>query len=49
MLGGIDSFANAQADNAGVGVPQNFVTIDFSPGTQPFPPFVMAAYVIRVK
>ncbi len=48
-VGGIDSFATAQADNAGVGVPQNFVTTDFSPGAQPFPPYVTAVYVIRVK
>ena len=48
-LGGIDSFATAQADNAGVGVAQNFVTVDFSPGAQPFPPYITAVYVIRVK
>ena len=48
-LGGIDSFATAQADNAGVGTAQNFVTIDFSPGAQPFPPYVTAVFVIRVK
>ena len=48
-LGGIDSFATAQADNAGVGTPQTFVTTDFSPGAQPFPPYVTAVYVIRVK
>ena len=48
-VGGIDSFATAQADNAGVGAAQNFVTIDFSPGAQPFPPYVTAVYVIRVK
>jgi hypothetical protein len=48
-LGGIDSFATAQADNAGVGTPQSFVTTDFSPGAQPFPPYVTAVYVIRVK
>jgi hypothetical protein len=47
--GGIDSFATALADNAGVGTPQNFVTVDFSPGAQPFPPYVTAVYVIRVK
>ncbi len=48
-LGGIDSFATAQADNAGVNPPNSFVTVDFSPGAQPFPPFVTAVYVIRVK
>ncbi len=48
-VGGIDSFATAQADNAGGGTAQNFVTIDFSPGAQPFPPYVTAVYVIRVK
>jgi hypothetical protein len=48
-LGGISDFATAQADNAGVGTAQNFVTTDFSPGAQPFPPFVTAVYVIRVK
>ena len=48
-LGGIDSFATAQADNAGVGTPQTFVTTDFSPGAMPFPPFITAVYVIRVK
>jgi hypothetical protein len=47
--GGIDSFGTALADNAGVGTAQNFVTIDFSPGAQPFPPYVTAVYVIRVK
>ena len=48
-LGGIDSFATAQADNSGMGTPQNFVTTDFSPGAVPFPPYVTAVYVIRVK
>jgi hypothetical protein len=48
-IGGIDSFATAQADNAGLGTVQNFVTIDFSPGAQPFPPYITAVYVIRVK
>ena len=48
-VGGIGEFATAQADNAGVGVAQNFVTVDFSPGAQPFPPYVTAVYVIRVK
>jgi hypothetical protein len=48
-VGGIDSFGTALADNAGVGTAQNFVTIDFSPGAQPFPPYVTAVYVIRVK
>jgi hypothetical protein len=47
--GGIDSFATALADNAGMGAPQNFVTTDFSPGAQPFPPYVTAVYVMRVK
>jgi hypothetical protein len=47
--GGIDSFGTALADNAGIGTAQNFVTIDFSPGAQPFPPYVTAVYVIRVK
>jgi hypothetical protein len=47
--GGIDSFATALADNAGVGTAQNFVTIDFSPGAIPIPPFITAVYVIRVK
>jgi hypothetical protein len=35
--------------NAGVGTAQNFVTTDFSPGAQPFPPYITAVYVIRVK
>lgn len=48
-LGGIDSFATAQADNAGVNPPNSFVTVDFSPGAMPFPPYVTAVYVIRVK
>jgi hypothetical protein len=48
-IGGIDSFATAQADNAGLGAVQNFVTTDFSPGAQPFPPYITAVYVIRVK
>jgi hypothetical protein len=48
-VGGISDFATAQADNAGVGTAQNFVTTDFSPGAQPFPPYVTAVYVIRVK
>jgi hypothetical protein len=49
VTGGIDSFATALADNAGVGTAQNFVTVDFSPGAQPFPPFITAVWVIRVK
>jgi hypothetical protein len=49
VTGGIDSFATALADNANVGTAQNFVTIDFSPGAQPFPPFVSAVYIVRVK
>ncbi len=48
-LGGIDSFATAQADNTAGGSANNFVTTDFSPGAQPFPPYVTAVYVIRVK
>jgi hypothetical protein len=48
-VGGISDFATAQADNAGVGTAQNFVTTDFTPGAQPFPPYVTAVYVIRVK
>jgi hypothetical protein len=48
-LGGIDSFGTAQADNAGVNPPTTFVTPDFSPGAQPFPPYVTAVYVVRVK
>ena len=48
-LGGIDSFATAQADNSGNNPPNTFVTVDFSPGAQPFPPYVTAVYVIRVK
>jgi hypothetical protein len=48
-VGGIDSFGTALADNAGIGTAQNFVTIDFSPGAQPFPPYVTAVFVIRVK
>jgi hypothetical protein len=47
--GGIDYFATALADNSGLGTPQNFVTTDFSPGAMPFPPYVTAVYVIRVK
>jgi hypothetical protein len=47
--GGIDSFATALADNSGLGTPQNFVTTDFSPGAMPFPPYVTAVYVIRIK
>jgi hypothetical protein len=49
VTGGIDAFATALADNAGVGTPQNFVTVDFSPGAQPFPPYITAVWVIRVK
>ena len=48
-VGGIDAFATTLADNAGIGLPQSFVTTDFSPGAQPFPPYVTAVYVIRVK
>ncbi len=48
-VGGIDSFATAQADNSGTQPVNNFVTTDFSPGAQPFPPYVTAVYVIRVK
>jgi hypothetical protein len=47
--GGLDYFATALADNSGLGTPQNFVTTDFSPGAGPFPPYVTAVYVIRVK
>jgi hypothetical protein len=49
LTGGIDAFATALADNAGVGTAQNFVTIDFSPGAQPFPPYVTEVYIVRVK
>ncbi len=49
VLGGIDSFATAQADNSGINPPTTFVTTDFSPGAQPFPPYVTAVWVIRVK
>jgi hypothetical protein len=48
-LGGIDSFGLAQADNAGINPPKNFVTVDFSPGAEPFPPYITAVFVIRVK
>jgi hypothetical protein len=48
-IGGIDSFGTAQADNAGVGTPQNFVTTDFSPGAMPFPPYTTVVWVMRVK
>ena len=48
-VGGIDSFATAQADNSGTQPVNNFVTTDFSPGAQPFPPYVTAVWVIRVK
>jgi hypothetical protein len=48
-LGGIDSFGLAQADNSGINPPNSFVTPDFSPGAQPFPPYVTAVFVIRVK
>jgi hypothetical protein len=47
--GGIDSFATAQADNSGINPPNSFVTVDFSPGAQPFPPYITAVWVIRVK
>ena len=49
VSGGIETFATMQADYAGVGVPQNFVTTDYSPGAVPIPPFVSAVYVMRVK
>jgi hypothetical protein len=48
-LGGIDSFGLAQADNSGVNPPNSFVTVDFSPGAVPFPPYITAVWVIRVK
>ena len=48
-LGGIDAFATAQADNSGINPPVTFVTTEFSPGAVPFPPYVTAVYVIRVK
>jgi hypothetical protein len=48
-LGGIDSFGLAQADNSGINPPNSFVTVDFSPGAQPFPPYITAVYVMRVK
>jgi hypothetical protein len=48
-VGGIDSFGLAQADNAGINPTNNFVTPDFSPGAEPFPPFITAVYIIRVK
>ena len=49
VSGGIENFATMQADYAGVGVPQNFVTTDYSPGAVPIPPFVSAVYVMRIK
>jgi hypothetical protein len=48
-VGGIDTFATALADNASLGTPQNFVTVDFSPGAQPFPPYYTVVWVLRVK
>jgi hypothetical protein len=48
-IGGIDSFGLAQADNSGNNPPNSFVTPDFSPGAEPFPPYVTAVFVIRVK
>ena len=48
-LGGIDSFATAQADNSGINPPVTFVTTEFSPGAVPFPPYVTAVFVIRVR
>jgi hypothetical protein len=38
-----------QADNSGVNPPNSFVTPDFSPGAEPFPPYVTAVWVVRVK
>ena len=49
LTGGIDSFATASADNAGVGPTFNAVTTDYSPGAVPIPPYVTAVHVIRVK
>jgi len=49
VTGGIDTFATAPADNAGVGPTFNAVTTDYSPGAVPIPPFMSAVYVIRVK
>ncbi len=48
-LGGIDSFATAQADNSGINPPVTFVTTEFSPGAVPFPPYVTAVFVVRVR
>jgi len=47
--GGIDTFATASADNAGVGPTFNAVTTDYSPGAVPLPPYLTAVYIIRVK
>ena len=49
LTGGIDSFATASADNAGVGPTFNAVTTDYSPGAVPIPPYQTAVFVIRVK
>ncbi len=48
-LGGIDTFATAQADFTGSGTSASFVTTDFSPGAQPFPPYYTVVWVLRVK
>jgi hypothetical protein len=48
-LGGIDSFGLASADNSGINPPNSFVTVDFSPGAEPFPPYITAVFVMRVK
>ena len=49
VTGGIDTFATAPADNAGVGPTFNAVTTDYSPGAVPIPPYQTAVYIIRVK
>ena len=49
QIGGIDYFGTTVVDNAGVGVPQTVVTPDASPGAMPFPPYLSAVFVMRVK
>lgn len=48
-IGGIDYFGTATADFANVGTPFAAVTTDFSPGAMPFPPYITAVWVMRVK
>ena len=49
ITGGIDAFGQGTAEAFVGGTPLNVISPDFSPGASPFPLFVTAVFVMRVK